>query len=192
MPGSRSGSTLWEAAVNHSMRRRDLLVLAAGVTVASPIAARAQGVDRVRRVGVLHGVGADDSELQSRVAVFLDVLRQLGWVEGRNLRIDRRSAGGSADSLASYAAELAGFAPDAILATGTAVEQLLRATRAVPIVFVIFPDPVGSGIIDSLSRPGGNVTGFMQFEYSLCGKWLELLKQIGPDVKRVAVLSGAS
>jgi len=125
----------------------------------------------------------------ARFAVFVQALAQLGWIEGRNVRIDYRWGGGDIDKTRKHATELAADAPDVIFATGTpAVEQLLKATRAVPIVFAFTPDPVGAGIVESLSQPGGNATGFLQFEYSLSGKWLELLKQIAPGVTRAAVL----
>jgi putative ABC transport system substrate-binding protein len=126
---------------------------------------------------------------QARLATFLETLQQLGWTEGQNVQVDRRWGGGDADRIRKYAAELATLNPDVILATGApATQQLLRATRTVPIVFVLVPDPVGSGFVESLSRPGGNATGFMQFEYGLSGKWLELLKEIAPGVTRAAVL----
>jgi putative tryptophan/tyrosine transport system substrate-binding protein len=138
---------------------------------------------------VLFAGVADDPFLQARLAAFLQVLQQLGWTDGRNVRIDTRGGGaGNVDSIRKYAAELVALAPDVILASGVVTEQVLQATRNVPIVFVIVPDPVGSGFVDSLSRPGGNATGFMQFEYSLSGKWLELLKEIAPDATRAAVL----
>ena len=130
-----------------------------------------------------------DPDVQARLAAFLQVLQQLGWTEGRNVRIESRWGAGNADSIRKHAAELAALAPDVILATGDRSPwQLLQATRTVPIVFVIVPDPVGAGFVDSLSRPGGNATGFMQFEYSLSAKWPELLKEIAPGVKRAAVL----
>ena len=132
---------------------------------------------------------ADDPDLQARVAAFLQELQQLGWTNGRNIRIEYRWAGGNADNIRKYAAELAALAPDIILAAAPRPwRPLLQATRTVPIVFVNVADPVGAGFVDSLARPGGNATGFMQFEYSLSGKWLELLKQIAPDVTRAAVL----
>ena len=153
-----------------------------------PLAARAQQTERVRRIGAITGI-ADEPNIQARLAAFLQVLQQLGWTDGRNVRIDYRYGGGDANNTHKYAAELAALAPDVILATGgPATEQLLKATRTVPIVFVIVPDPVGSGLVDRLSRPGGNATGFTQFEYSLSGKWLELLKQIAPGMTRAAVL----
>jgi putative tryptophan/tyrosine transport system substrate-binding protein len=170
------------------MRRRQFITLVGGAAAIWSLAARAQQADRVRRIGVLHGATADDPDQQARFAAFQQVLQQLGWTDGSNLRIDQRWGAGNTDDIRKYAAELAALAPDVILATGDTVERLLQATRTVPIVFVIVIDPVGSGIVDSLSQPGGNATGFMQFEYNLCGKWLELLKQIAPGVTRVAVL----
>jgi putative tryptophan/tyrosine transport system substrate-binding protein len=170
------------------MKRREFLGIVGGAAV-WPLGVRAQPADRVRRLGVLTGTGADDTENQARLEAFLQVLQQLGWTDGRNVRIDTRWGSGNADDLRKYAAELVALEPDAILATGSAsVGLLLQATRVVPIVFVIVPDPVGSGFVDSLSRPGGNATGFMQFEYSLSGKWVELLKQIAPQTTRAAVL----
>jgi putative ABC transport system substrate-binding protein len=144
----------------------------------------------VRRIGALAGgVAADDSDAQANFAAFLQVLQQLGWTDGRNMRIDYRWGLGNVDNIRKYAAELAALAPDVILASGTSpMAPLLQATRTVPIVFVNVADPVGAGFVDSLARPGGNATGFIQFEYSLSGKWLELLKQITPGVTRAAVL----
>ena len=160
-----------------------------GGAAAWPLAARAQQPERMRRIGVLMGAAADDPEGQARIAAFQQGLQQLGWTDGRNVRIDYRWGAGNADDIRKYAAELVALAPDVILATGGAsVAPLLQATRTVPIVFVIVADPVGAGFVDSLARPGGNATGFMQFEYSLSGKWLELLKQIAPGVTRAAVL----
>ena len=170
------------------MRRREFITLLGGAAAAWPVAARAQQGERMRRIGVLFGAGVDDGDLQARHAAFLQALQQLGWTDSGNVRIDTRFGAGNANNIRRYAAELATLAPDVILATGNVVEQLLQATRAVPIVFVVVPDPVGAGYVDSLSRPGGNVTGFMQFEYSLTAKWLELLKQIAPGVTRAAVL----
>ena len=143
----------------------------------------------MRRIGALSGIAVDDPELQVRIAAFVEVLQQLGWTDGRNVQIDHRWGGGDPNNIRKQAAELAALAPDVILATGgSATEQLLRATRTVPIVFVIVPDPVGSGLVNRLSRPGGNVTGFMAYEYNLSGKWLELLKQTAPAVTQAAVL----
>src|SRR5262245_30428057 len=132
---------------------------------------------------------ADDPEGQARLIAFVQALRQFGWTDGRNVRIGTRWAAGDADRIRQYAAEFAAPAPDVILATGSfGVGPLLQATRAVPIVFVIVPDPVGAGFVDNLARPGGNATGFLQFEYALSGKWLELLKQVAPSVTRAAVI----
>jgi putative tryptophan/tyrosine transport system substrate-binding protein len=165
---------------------------ALGGTVAWPLAARAQQGERMRRIGVLLPVAADDAAAQAFYAAFVQGLQQLGWTDGRNVRIDtRRGAGNVADSR-KYATELVALAPDVILAVGVSVEPLLEATRTVPIIFTIVPDPVGSGFVDSLSRPGGNATGFLMFEYSLCGKWPELLKEIAPGVTRAAVLRDAA
>jgi len=170
-------------------RRAFIKLVGGGVAAAWPIAARAQQGERMRRIGVLTGVAADDPEGQARIAAFLQGLQQLGWTDGRNMRIEYRWGAGSASDLRKYAAELAALAPEVIFAAGgTSLGTLLQVTRAVPVVFAIVPDPVGSGFVDSLARPGGNATGFMQFEYSLSGKWVELLKQIAPGVTRAAVL----
>jgi putative ABC transport system substrate-binding protein len=171
------------------VKRRDFITLLGGAA-AWPLAARAQQPERMRRIGVLTaGTDANDPDAQARNAVLVQTLQQLGWAEGRNLRIDYRWGLGLPDVIRKHAAELAALTPDVILASGTAsLGPLLQATRTVPIVFVNVSDPVGGGFVDSLSRPGGNATGFMQFEYSLSGKWLELLKQIAPGVTRAAVL----
>jgi putative ABC transport system substrate-binding protein len=171
------------------MQRREFITLLGGAAAAWPLAARAQQPDRMRRIGMLVGGAADDPESKARIAAFLLGLRELGWTDGRNVQIVYRWFGGNAVDTRKYASELAALAPDVILSTGSAgTGPMLRATRTVPIVFVIVPDPVGSGFVKGLSRPGGNATGFMMFEYSLCGKWLELLKQIAPRVTRAAVL----
>jgi putative tryptophan/tyrosine transport system substrate-binding protein len=170
------------------VKRREFITLLGGAAASWPLAARAQQPERMRRIGVLFGAGADDGDIQARHGAFLQALQQLGWTDNGNVRIDTRFGAGNANNIRRYSAELATLAPDVILATGNVVEQLLQATRAVPIVFVVVPDPVGAGYVDRLSRPGGNVTGFMQFEYSLTAKWLELLKQIAPGVTRAAVL----
>jgi putative ABC transport system substrate-binding protein len=170
------------------MRRREFIAVLGGAA-AWPLGARGQQPGRVRRIGVLMNVAATDPAAQANVAAFLQGLHQLGWTDGRNVRIDTRWAGGSADDIRKYAAELIALAPDVIFATGTAgMGPLLQATRSVPIVFVQVSDPVAAGFVDSLARPGGNVTGFMGYEYDLSGKWLELLKQIAPGVTRAAVL----
>ena len=172
------------------MRRREFIRLLSGAAVMWPIAAQAQQSDRMRRIGALAGgVAAGDPETVARSAAFLQGLAQLGWTEGRNVRIDYRWGLGNADNIRKYAAELAALAPDVVLASGTStMAPLLQATRNVPIVFVNVADPVGAGFVESLARPGGNATGFIQFEYSLSGKWLELLKEIAPGVTRAAVL----
>ena len=169
--------------------RRQFISALGGAAVAWPLAAHAQQGERMRRIGVLTPLAADDPDGLARLAAFLQALRQLGWTEGRNVRIDARWSAGNAADTRKYASELVALAPDAILSIGSApMGPLLQATRTVPIVFAIVPDPVGSGFVDSLSRPGGNATGFVMFEYSLCGKWLELLKEIAPGVTRAAVL----
>jgi ABC-type uncharacterized transport system substrate-binding protein len=165
---------------------------ALGGTVAWPLAARAQQGERMRRIGVLLPVAADDTAAQALYAAFVQGLQQLGWTDGRNVRIDTRWGAGNAADSRKYATELVALAPDVILASGVSVEPMLEATRIVPIVFTIVPDPVGSGFVDSLSRPGGNATGFLTFEYSLCGKWPELLKEITPGATRAAVLRDAA
>ena len=171
------------------MRRREFITLLGGAAAAWPLAARAQQAERMRRIGVISGGRSDDPGLRARNAAFVQGLAQLGWTDGRNVHIDYRSGEGNADDLRKYAAELVALAPDVILAPGgPAIERVLQATRVVPIVFVIAIDPVGSGFVESLSRPGVRATGFMQFEYNLCAKWLELLKEIAPGVTRVAVL----
>src|SRR5215208_6495403 len=171
------------------MRRRDFIVLSGGAA-AAPLAALAQQADRMRRIGVLFGSATDDSEYQTRFGAFLQGLRQLGWADGRNVRIETRWATTNPDDIRRHAAELAALAPDVILAgTGTAtVAPLLQATHTVPIVFALVIDPVGAGFVANLARPGGNATGFTIYEYSMSGKWLELLKEIAPRVTRAAVL----
>jgi putative tryptophan/tyrosine transport system substrate-binding protein len=142
----------------------------------------------MRHIGALFGLGPNDAVGRAQYAAFVEGLQQLGWTDGRNMRLDVRWAAGNAADTRKYAAELVALAPDVILGVAVTVGPLLQATRTVPIIFAIVPDPVGSGFVDNLSRPGGNATGFMMFEYSLCGKWLELLKEIAPDVRRAAVL----
>jgi putative ABC transport system substrate-binding protein len=174
------------------MRRREFITLL-GSTVAWPLTGRAQQGDGVRRIGVLIGQAANDPDAQANMIAFVQGMQQLGWTDGRNVRLELRWAAGNPADLHKYAAELIALAPEAILASGaTAAGSLLQARSTVPIVFAIVPDPVGAGFVDSLSRPGGNATGFMQFEYELSGKWLELLKQIAPAVTRAAVLRDAA
>jgi putative tryptophan/tyrosine transport system substrate-binding protein len=171
------------------MRRRNFIILVGGAAAAWPLGARAQQGERMQRVGVLLGLVANDPEGQARLARFQQALQQLGWIEGRNLRIDVRWGGGNSDDVGKYAVELVALGPDVILATASfSTGALLQATRSVPIVFTNVPDPVGAGFVESLARPGGNVTGFMGFEYGMSGKWLELLKEVAPGVTRVAVL----
>jgi putative ABC transport system substrate-binding protein len=170
------------------MKRRKFIKLLGGAAVAWPLAARAQQPERMRRIGVLMYWSADDAEGQARHAAFTQALKQLGWSDGGNLRIDTRWA--TADDVRRHAAELVALAPDVLVAGGgtATVAPLLEATRTVPIVFVAVIDPVGAGFVASLARPGGNATGFTIHEYSMSGKWLELLKEIAPGVKRAAVL----
>jgi putative tryptophan/tyrosine transport system substrate-binding protein len=171
------------------MKRREFITLLGSAAAAWPVAARAQQGERMRRIGILMAAASDDAEFQARVGAFLQGLQQLGWSIGRNVRIDARWATTNAGDIRRHAAELAALAPDVILAHGSStVGPLLQATRTVPIVFPVLADPVGAGFVDSLARPGGNVTGFMSSEYSLSGKWLELLKQIAPRVTRAAVV----
>jgi len=171
------------------MRRRRFITLLGGTGVAWPLSARAQQVGTMRRIGILVAGTADNAEFQARLAAFLQALALLGWSIGRNVRVDTRWATANAAEIRRHAAELAALAPDVILAQAApTLGPLLEATRAVPIVFTVVADPVGAGFVESLARPGGNATGFMNFEYSLSGKWLELLKQIAPGVTRVAVL----
>ena len=170
------------------MKRREFITLLGGAA-AWPLAARAQQPERMRRIGIILPAAAGDTEFQTWVEAFLQALAQLGWVIGRDVRIDTRWATTNSANIRRHAAELAALGPDVILASGTlTVGPMLQATRTVPIVFPIVVDPVGSGFVDSLARPGGNATGFLTFEYSLSGKWLELLKEIVPGVTRVAVL----
>ena len=168
------------------MRRREFMALLGGAAATWPVAVRAQ--QTIRRIGMLLPAAADDAEFQARVGAFLEGLRQSGWAIGQNVQIDSRWATNNAVEIRRHAAELAALAPDAILASSSpALAALQQATRTVPIVFVNVIDPVGSGFVDSLARPSGNTTGFLLFEYSLSGKWLELLKQIAPNITRAAV-----
>jgi putative ABC transport system substrate-binding protein len=172
------------------LRRREFITLLGGAAAAWPLAARAQQQpERMRRIGVLTNLVADDPEAQARVGAFLQGLQELGWAVGRNMRIEYRWGAGDADRTRGYAAELVALAPDVILTSGaSALAPLLQATRSVPVVFAQVPDPVGAGFVNSLARPGGNTTGFITYEYGLSGKWLELLTQIAPSVTRAAVI----
>jgi putative ABC transport system substrate-binding protein len=175
------------------MNRRAFITLLGGAAVAWPLAARAQQPERVRRIGVLMAaLSANDSEGQARVAAFLQGLQELGWSVGRNVIVDIRWSTGNDADARKYAAELVALAPDVILANANAVAPLLQVTSTVPIVFVNVIDPVGAGYVDSLARPGGNITGFTTYEYSMSGKWLQLLKEIAPGVTRAAVLRDPS
>ena len=171
------------------MKRRELIVLIGGAAVAWPLAGHAQQPERVRRVGVLIGFPENDPVTQRLVMAFAQALRRFGWIEGKNIRIDYRFAAGDPTLFTTYAAELVGLMPDAILASpGTGVGALRQQTGTIPIVFVLMPDPVGLGFVQSLARPGGNITGFTSYDAPLTGKWLELLKEVAPRVTRVAVI----
>jgi putative ABC transport system substrate-binding protein len=169
--------------------RREFITLLGGAVAAWPVVTPAQQAEPQRRIGVLLGLAANDPEGQARLGAFLQALQQLGWTDGRNIQILRRFTDGVADRARAYAAELIALAPDVVLTSGAStVGLMLQATRTVPVVFVGAADPVGAGFVDSLARSGGNATGFTSYEYSMSGKWLELLKEIAPGVKRVAVL----
>ena len=170
------------------MRRREFIGLLGGAA-AWPVTGRAQQPDRVRRIGVLMAIAADDPQAQARMTTFRAHLEQLGWTERRNVLIEARFGGGDADGMRKLATELVALAPDVILANATpALAPLLQLTRTIPIVFVLVADPVGAGFVDSLARPGGNATGFTPYDYSISAKWLELLKEIAPNLKRIGVL----
>ena len=170
------------------IRRRDFITLLGGAA-AWPLAARAQQSERMRRIGVLMNFAADDPAGQARVLAFAQALAQLGWIDGRNARIDIRWGASDPEHIRRYAAELIALAPDVILTVASAITgPVLQATRDVPIVFVQVAEPVAAGFVETLARPGGNATGFMLYEYGIGGKWLELLKEIAPGVKRVAFL----
>jgi putative tryptophan/tyrosine transport system substrate-binding protein len=174
------------------LKRREFITLLAGAA-AWPLAARAQQRERMRRVGVLMNLTPDDAEGQARLAAFLQGLQEAGWAVGRNVRIDLRWGGGDAESFRKQAAELVALSPDVVFASGIpAATPLLQATRTVPIVFAQVVDPVGAGLVASLSRPGGNATGFTSPEYGFAGKWVELIKEIAPGVTRVALLRDAT
>jgi ABC-type uncharacterized transport system substrate-binding protein len=169
--------------------RREFITLLCGASAAWPLMARAQQAERVRQLGVLMPTGERDPETQLRVGAFREGLQKLGWVEGRNLRVEYRWGGGSLERTRTYAAELVALKPDVIFGAPTsAAVALHRETRTIPVVFAQVPDPVGVGLVESLARPGGNLTGFALYEYAIALKWLELLKQIAPHVTRVAIL----
>jgi putative ABC transport system substrate-binding protein len=177
------------------MERREFITLLGGAAATWPLAARAQQGERMRRIGVLMNTGADEPESQARLAAFMQGLQELGWAVGRNMRIDYRWSQGNVARLRKDATELVALGPEVILAgVGATTTALLEASRTVPVVFAQSIDPVGAGQVESMARPGGNATGFIQFEYSLSGKWLELLKEVAPRVTRVGILreSGAA
>jgi ABC-type uncharacterized transport system substrate-binding protein len=171
------------------MKRRDFVRAITGLPIVLPLAALAQPAERIRRVAVLGGVAAGDPQGDVVRTTFQQSLQRLGWTDGSNIRIDYRWGGGNADDMQKYAAELVAMAPDVLVASGgTSIGPLFHATKTIPIVFANVPDPVGSGFVETLSRPGRNITGFMQFDYNLCGKWLELLKQVAPSVSSAGIL----
>jgi putative tryptophan/tyrosine transport system substrate-binding protein len=171
------------------MRRRNFLTVLGGAVLALPLAARAQPGERVRRIVFLHGIAESDPETQTRIAAFRSGLEALGWTENRNIRIEHRFGAGDVARIQAYAAELASSPPDIIVASSTPVIAALKqAIRSVPIVFSVVNDPVGQGFIDSLARPGGNITGFTFIDFPLIGKWLELLKEIAPGTRRMALM----
>jgi ABC-type uncharacterized transport system substrate-binding protein len=174
------------------VNRREFITLLGGAAT-WPIAARAQQGQRMRRIGVLTNLAADDPESQSRNAGFLQGLQELGWAVGRNASIDYRFTLGEPERTRKYAGEIVALAPDVILSVGAAATAAIQqATRTVPTVFVLLPDPVGAGVVESLARPGGNATGFTPYEFGMSAKWLELLKEIAPEVTRAAVIRDAS
>jgi ABC-type uncharacterized transport system substrate-binding protein len=174
------------------MRRRDVIFSICCLAI-TPVATFAQQAERTRRIAILMNRAANDPEGQARLATFKQAMERLGWSEGRNIRIDVRYGEDNIDLARKYAAELVALSPDLILAGGTVSTTALQAlTRSLPIVFAVVTDPVGAGFVKSLARPGGNVTGFSLYEYSLSGKWVEILKQIAPSVTRVAVLRGST
>jgi len=173
------------------LNRRGVIGLVGGAAT-WPLAARAQQGQGMPLIGILEGISADTPGVKTRHAAFLEALQQLGWTPGRNVQIEVRYAEGDGAALRKYAAELIALAPDVLVAGGgSSTEAVLKVTRTIPIVFVIAPDPLGSGFVETLSQPGANATGFMMFEYNLCGKWLELLKEIAPSVTHAAILRNA-
>ena len=172
-----------------NIRRRDFITLLGSAAAVWPVATRAQQSERMRRIGVLMNIAADDPEAQARMTAFAQELAQLGWIAGRNVKIDSHWPAADNERVRRYAAELVALAPDVIVASSSqVVAALIEATRIVPIVFWNIPEPVGAGFVNSLARPGGNATGFLLFEYGMSGKWLELLKQIAPQTTRVGLI----
>jgi putative ABC transport system substrate-binding protein len=175
------------------MQRREFIGLIGSTVLAWPIAVRAQQGERMRRVGILTGLAEGDPEARANLASFFQGLQQVGWIDGRNVQFIIRWGAGDAGRIHKFAVELAGLAPDVILAIGPDnLAELYAATRTIPLVFVVAADPLGAGFVDSLAHPGGNATGFLTYEYSLAGKWLELLREVAPGVTRVAVLRDPS
>ena len=175
------------------MQRREFMTLLGGASVAWSLSASALPHGRVMRVGVLMGLAPKDPESRARITAFMEGMQQLGWARGQNISFECRWADGDAETMRKNAAELVSMAPDIILAhSSAAVAPLLQKTRTIPIVFTIVADPVGAGFVNSLARPGGNATGFTNFEYSMSGKWLELLKEMAPNLERVGVLREAA
>lgn len=176
------------------MQRREFIGLLGGAAAFWPAAAQAQQAERIRRVGILIARDTeDDADVQPRVAALVKALSALGWIEGRNLRLDMHLTKPTADDIRPHVVELVAAAPDVVVTTGsTALQPFLQASRTIPVVFMSAVDPVGGGVVESLAHPGGNATGFMQFDYSLTGKWLELLKQVSPATTRAAVVRDPS
>jgi putative ABC transport system substrate-binding protein len=186
---TRAAHSRCTASGTHDIERRAFIAMLGGAAAAWPLAARAQQAERMRRIGVLMHTAADEAESQARLAAFMQGLQELGWAVGRNLRIDYRWSVGDSARLYKDAAELVGLAPEVILAgVGGTIAALQQASRIVPIVVAQGIDPVGNGYVESLARPGGDITGFIQFEYTLAGKWMELLKEVAPGITRVGVL----
>src|SRR5258708_13178307 len=176
-----------------AVRRRDFTRAVAGSAIAWPFTVLAQTAERARLIGMLNILGSDDPEAQIRLTIFQQALQQLGWQVGRNLKIENRQVGGDIDRLRRYATELGALAPDVIVSIGSvSVGAVLQVTRTIPIVFVNVPDPVGAGFVQNMAHPGGNTTGFSNFEYSMSGKWAELLKQTAPRIPRPLVLRAPS
>jgi putative tryptophan/tyrosine transport system substrate-binding protein len=177
----------------HQWKRRDFISLLGGTAATWPLAARAQQGERMRRIGVLVNLPANDAATQARIGAFRQALQELGWSEGGNLRIEYRWTEAGDDELGRYAQELVALSPEVIMGAGSpSVVALRKATRTIPIVFALVADPVGAGFVESLARPGGNATGFTPFEYTIGAKWLELLRAIAPNVTRAAVLREAT
>ena len=192
-PGFWSASLSSATHSGSGMRRRDFILATFGSAVGWPFTAFAQSAERVRLVGIVNALRSDDPEAQVRLKIFEQALQELGWELGRNLKIEIRQIGGDIDRIRRYAVEMVALKPDAILTVGSiAVGALQQATHSIPIVFVNAPDPVGAGFVENMSHPGGNITGFSNFEYGMSGKWAELLKQATPRIRRALVLRDPS